>query len=257
MANQARDAAIVGIHEYPLRVAPGRSAMQIKAESISRALADAGLKLSQVDAVYDTNDGEGGGGLGLSHYLGIKPTVIDTTQVGGSSYEFQTAHALRDIRSGKANVAILSYGSMAASNRTPIGTGGATGMGAPNWQGNMEDPYGSTLIANYAMVAHRHMHNYGTTSADLAEISVSTRAHAMRNPEAVKAMTDLQFQGINEITVQDVLDSRVIADPLHLLECCMVSDGGGALVIASPEVARGTKKPPVWIIGTGEATKYR
>jgi len=257
MANQARDAAIVGMHEYPLRVAPGRSAMQIKAESISRALADAGLKLSQVDALYDTNDGEGGGGLGLSHYLGIKPTVIDTTQVGGSSYEFQTAHALRDIHAGKANVAILSYGSTAASNRTPIGTGGATGMGAPNWQGNMEDPYGSTLIANYAMVAHRHMHNYGTTSADLAEISVSTRAHAMRNPEAVKAMTDLQFQGINEITVQDVLDSRIIADPLHLLECCMVSDGGGALVIASPAVARGTKKPPVWILGTGEATKYR
>ena len=257
MANQTRDAAIVGIHEYPLRVAPGRSAMQIKAESISAALADSGLKLSEVDAVYDTNDGEGGGGLGLPHYLGLKPTVIDTTQVGGSSYEFQTAHALRDIAAGKANVAILSYGSVAASNRTPIGTGGATGTGAANWQGNMEDPFGSTLIANYAMVAHRHMHEYGTTSADLAEISVATRAHAMRNPQAVQAMTDLQFQGINEITVQDVLDSRIIADPLHLLECCMVSDGGGALVIASRDVARGTKKPPVWIIGTGEATKYR
>src|SRR5688572_12666759 len=213
MASQARDAAIVGIHEYPLRVAPGRSAMQIKAESISRALADSGLKLTDVDAIYDTNDGEGGGGLGMAHYLNLKPTVIDTTQVGGSSYEFQTAHALRDIRAGKANVASLSYGSVAASRRTPIGAGGATGQGAPNWQGNMEDSFGQTLIANYAMVAHRRVHDYGTTAADLAEISVSTRLHATRNPEAVQAMQDLQFMGTGEITVQDVLDSRVIADP--------------------------------------------
>jgi acetyl-CoA C-acetyltransferase len=108
MANQAREAAIVGIHEYPLRVAPGRSAMQIKVESIKAALDDAGLSWKDVDAIYDTNDGEGGGGLGMAHYLNLKPTVIDTTQVGGSSYEFQTAHALRDIRAGKANVAILS-----------------------------------------------------------------------------------------------------------------------------------------------------
>ena len=86
---------------------------------------------------------------------------------------------------------------------------------------------------------------------------MATRNHAMRNPEAVKAMTDLQFVKVGEITVEDVLESRMIADPLHLLECCMVSDGGGALVIASPDVARDTKKKPVWIIGTGEATKYR
>ena len=257
MASQRRDAAIVGIHEYPLRVAPGVSAMQIKTGSILKALDDAGLSLGDVDAVYDTNDGEGGGGLGLSAFLGLKPTVIDTTQVGGTSYEFQTAHALRDIAAGKASVAVLSYGSTAASLRTPIGTGGVTGAGVANWQTNMEDPYGATLIANYAMVAQRHMHEYGTTSEDLAEISVATRVHAMRNPEAVRAMTDLQFQGINEISVQDVMESRVIADPLHLLECCMVSDGGGALIIASRDVVQDTKKAPVWILGTGEATKYR
>ena len=257
MANQRRDAAIVGIHEYPLRVAPGRSAMQIKAESIKAALDDAGLKWSDVDAVYDTNDGEGGGGLGMASFLGLKPTVIDTTQVGGSSYEFQAAHAFRDIAAGKANVAILSYGSTAASSRRAIGTGGATGVGLPSWQNNMEDPYGMITVGNYALVATRHMHEYGTTSEDLAEISVATRLHATRNPEAVKAMTDLQFMGVGEITVQDVLESRMIADPLHLLECCMQSDGGGAVVIASADVARGTKKPPIWILGTGEATKYR
>ena len=257
MASQRRDAAIVGIHEYPLRVAPGVSAMQIKTDSILAALGDAGLSLGDVDAVYDTNDGEGGGGLGISAFLGLRPRVIDTTQVGGSSYEFQTAHALRDLAAGKASVAVLSYGSTAASLRTPIGTGGVTGAGAANWQSNMEDPYGSTLIANYAMVAQRHMYEYGTTSEDLAQISVATRVHAMRNPEAVKAMTDLQFQGVNEITVQDVMESRTIADPLHLLECCMVSDGGGALIIASKDVVQDTEKAPVWILGTGEATKYR
>ena len=252
-----KQAAIVGIHEYPLRVAPGRSAMQIKIESIRRALEDAGLGLQDVDAIYDANEGEGGGGLGLAAYLGIHPSIIDTTTTGGSSYEFHASHALRDIAAGRAQVAVLSYGSNAASGRRAIGTGGATGGNSPNWQNNMEEPYGMTLIAGYAMVAHRHMHQYGTTSADLARISVATRAHAMRNPEAVQAMTDLAFEGVREITVEDVIESRILADPLHLLECCMVSDGGGAVVIASKDVAKDTRKKPVWIVGTGEATKYR
>jgi acetyl-CoA C-acetyltransferase len=255
MANQRRDAAIVGIYEWPKRVDPSVSAMQIKAASIRKALDDAGLDWSDIDALYDAGDGEGGGGLGLAAYLGIHPTVIDTTQVGGSSYEFQAAHALRDIAAGKCKVAVLSYGSKAASQRIPIGTGARGGGGS--WMANMEVPYGMTLISNYAMVAQRHMHQYGTTSEQLAEISVATRTHAMRNPEAVQAMTDLQFVGVNEITVEDVMQSRMVADPLHLLECCMVSDGGGAAIIASADVARNTKKKPVWIIGSGEATQYR
>ena len=256
MANQRRDAAIVGIYEWPKRVDPAISSMQMKAASIKAALDDAGLKWGDVDAIYDAGDGDGGGGgLGLSAYLGLKPTVIDTSQVGGSSYEFHAAHALRDIAAGKANVAILSYGSKSATRRVPIGTGGGAGGGT--WSGNMEAPYGTTLIANYAMVANRHIHDYGTTSEQLAAISVATRHHAMRNPEAVQAMKDLQFVGVNEITIDDVMSSRVIADPLHLLECCMVSDGGGAVIIASGDVARNTKKKPVWILGSGEATKYR
>ncbi len=251
-----RKAAIAGIHEYPLRVAPGVSAMQIKAASLKAALDDAGLKWSDVDGLYDAGDGDGGGGLGLAAYLGIKPRVIDTTQVGGSSYEFHAAHALRDIAAGRCKVAVTTYGSTAATQRVPIGTGGGMRPGA-SWQSNMEAPYGSTLISNYAMVAHRHMHDYGTTTEQLAQISVATRKHAMRNPEAVKAMTDLQFVKVDEISVEDVLESRIIADPLHLLECCMVSDGGGAAVFVSPEIARDIKKKPVWIIGSGEATKYR
>jgi acetyl-CoA C-acetyltransferase len=257
MVSQRRDAAIVGIHEYPKRKAPGVTPLQIKAESAAKALADAGLSWSDVDGLYDAQDGAGMSGLSLAEYFGLKPNVIDTTAVGGSSYEFHASHAKRDIAAGKCRVALLTYGSTAHSDLRRIGSmAGGMGGGAASPLSNMTDSWGMTLIANYAMVARRHMHQYGTTSEQLARISVATRAHAMRNPEAVQAMTDLEFVGINEITVDDVLSSRMIADPLHLLECCMVSDGGGAVVIASPEVARDCRKKPVWIIGSGEATKY-
>ena len=255
--SQKREAAVVGIHEYPLRVAPGVSALQIKAESASKALEDAGLAWQDVDAVYDTGTHQNIGGLGISEYLGLKPRLIDTTAVGGSSYEFQAHHAAEMIAAGKASVALLTYGSTSHSDRRAIGTAGATGLGSPTPFNNMEEPWGMTLISNYGMVKARHMHQYGSTDEQFAQISVATRYHAMRNPEAVKAMTDLEFVGINEITTQDVIDSRTIAWPLHLLECCMVSDGGGAVVIASKEVAANCRKKPVWIIGGAEATKYR
>ena len=254
---QTREAAIVGIHEYPLRVAPGVSALQIKAASASKALEDAGLSWQDVDAVYDNGSHQNIGGLGISEYLGLNPRLIDNTSVGGTSYEFQAHHAATMIASGKASVALLTYGSTAHSDRRAIGTAGATGQGSPTPFNNMEDPWGMTLISGYGMVKARHMHQYGTTNEQFAEISVATRYHAMRNPEAVEAMTALEFVGVNEITTQDVLDSRMIAWPLHLLECCMVSDGGGAVVIASKEVAKNCKKSPVWIIGGAEATKYR
>ena len=255
---QRRDAAIVGIYEYPLRVVgPDISAIQIKAESAAKALEDAGFTWKDVDGVFDSGEAAGGGGLAISEYLGLKPSFIDTTSVGGSSFEFQANHAMRAISEGKCNVALLTHGSTAHSERRAIGTAGPAGEGAPTLFSNMEDPWGMTLIAGYAMVKQRHMFQYGTTDEQFAAISVATRRHAMRNPEAVKAMTDLEFVGVQEITTDDVIQSRVIAHPLHLLECCMVSDGGGAVVIASPSMARNARKKPVWIIGTGEATKYR
>jgi acetyl-CoA C-acetyltransferase len=235
----------------------GITALEIKAECARAALDDAGLKWSDVDAIYDASDGGGMAGLSIAEYFGFNPSVIDTTAVGGSSYEFQASHAMRDIAAGKCNVALLSYGSTSRADARAIGTGGATGAGAPNPTGNMEDPWGLTLIANYALVAQRHIYQYGTTSEQLAEISVATRAHAVRNPQAVRAMEDLGFVGTGEITVQDVVESRMVADPLHLLDSCMISDGGGAVVIASAAAAAGTRKKPVWLIGSGEATRYR
>ena len=254
---QKREAAIVGVYEYPLRAVGGSvNALQIKAESAAKALEDAGLTWKDVDAVYD-NGQHGAAGLAISEYFGLNPTVIDNTSVGGTSYEFHVNHAAKMIAAGKCNVALITYGSTAHSDLRAIGTAGGTGEGRANLFGNMEDPWGMTLISNYALVKSRHMHQYGTTNEQFAAISVATRRHAMRNPEAVKAMTDLGFVGIGEISPNDVVDSRMIAYPLRLLECCMVSDGGGAVIVASPEVARNCRKKPVWVIGGGEATKYR
>lgn len=256
MSGQQRSAGIVGIHEYPSRDVEGTvSPLQMKAECAARALEDAGLTWRDVDAIYDAGEAGPMSGFMISEYFGIKPTVIDTTNVGGSSYEYHAAHAARDIGAGSARVALLTYGSTAHSNTSRIGVGGRGGLGVQPGD-NMESFVGQTLVANYAMVARRHMHEYGTTSEQLAEISVATRAHAMRNPEAVQAMKDLEFVGIRETTIEDVVGSRMIADPLHLLECCMISDGGGAVVIAAPEVARDCAKPPVWVLGSGEATRY-
>lgn len=256
MSGQSRDAAIVGIYEYPDRDVDGElNPLQIKAACAARALADAGLNWSDVDAIYDASEGAPMSGLMISEYFGITPTVMDTTQVGGSSYEFHAAHARRAIREGKAKVALLTYGSTAHSNAMAIGVGGR-GLGGITPAENLEVFAGQTLVSNYAMAARRHMHEFGTTSEQLAEISTATRYHAMRNPDAVRAMEDLEFIDIRETTVQDVVNSRMIADPLHLLECCMISDGGGAVVIASADVAANCAKKPVWILGSGEATKY-
>ena len=256
MSGQQRQAAIVGIHEYPSRAVDGEvSALQIKAECAARALADAGLSWQDVDAIYDASEAAPMSGLTIAEYFGLQPNVINTTGVGGSSYEFHAGHARRAIAAGKCRVALLTYGSTAHSNAMAIGVGGQ-GFGGVTPSGNMEAFAGATLVANYAMVARRHMHQYGTTSAQLAEIATATRYHAMRNPQAVRAMEDLEFLDIRETTIDDVLNSRMIADPLHLLDCCMISDGGGAVVIASAEVARNCAHAPVWILGSGEATRY-
>jgi acetyl-CoA C-acetyltransferase len=154
-------------------------------------------------------------------------------------------------------VALLTYGSTLRSDGARLGTGG-TGLarGPVHPVGNMEDLWGLTLAGDYALVANRHAHCFGTTTEQRAEVSVATRLHATRNPEAVRAMEDLSFKSTGEITIDDVLGSRLIADPIRMLECCMISDGGGAVVIAGADAARDCRRPPVWLLGTGEAVKY-
>ena len=234
-------AAIVGIHEYESRFDPQASELSIQADSISRALDDAGLTKDDVDAMYSHS------GFLLAEYLNIFPDNIDTTQVGGGSYEFHIAHAAAAIAAGQCEVAVISYGSTARTAQRAIGTGGTATRRVPFHPEGFEAPYGTTTVGIYGLVARRHMHEFGTTSEQLAAISVSTRQHAMTNPFAV--MRD-------EITVADVINSRVVSDPLHLLDCCLVTDGGGAFVMTSAERAKGLKKKPVFVLGAGQAVAH-
>lgn len=252
----ARAAAIVGIYEHPKRLCPDHSAMQLQAWCAAEALRDAGLTPGDVDALYDALDGGLSSRLAMAEYLGLRPSVVDTTMVGGASFEFHLAHARAAILAGKCEVALLTYGSVNRSAAKRIGTGAPPSYGAENPGENMETPWGATLIANYALVANRHAHEYGTTAAQRAEIAVATRLHGTRNPEAMAALADLGIRNRGALTAADVLASPVVADPLHKLECCLVSDGAGAVVVTSDRVVAATRKPPVWVLGTGEAVSY-
>ena len=230
--------------------------MQLQARCAATALADAGLTSADVDALYSALDGGLTSRLALAEYLGVRPHVVDTTMVGGASFEFHLAHARNAIFAGKSDVALITYGATNRSAEVRLGTGAPPQYGNDNAAENMEAPWGVTLVANYALVAARHFHDYGTTPEQLAEISVVTRSHALRNPQAVEAMRVLGFRDIGEISVEDVVSSPMIADPLHKLDCCMVSDGAGAIVLVSARVARSIARRPVWVLGTGEAVGY-
>lgn len=245
-------AAIVGIFEYPGRVVADRSVLQVKAYCAGKALADAGLAWSDVDGLYDA--GEGGGGvalLALAEYFGVHPRVVNGTSTGGSSYEVLAGQAARDIGLGLTRVALITYASRQRSQGRPTSM---PRVGLPH--NNMEDPWGNTLIGSYALATRRHMYAYGTTSEQLAEIAVVARKHAVRNPEAVAGLSALGLKKTGPITVEDVVNSKMIADPLHLMDCCLVSDGGGAVVIARRDVVRDTNPRPAWILGSGVALGY-
>jgi acetyl-CoA C-acetyltransferase len=242
----SRKAAIAGVYEHPTRFAPDKSMFQIMAESVRGALDDAGLTIKEVNGLCTTGMGMSGMGIiGFCDYLDLTPNFVDSTAIGGSSFVAHTAHAAAAIAAGFCDVCLVVYGSTAASSRFAIGTGGAGGGGDPCDQ--YEVPFGPTTVGSYAMVAQRHMHDFGTTSEQLAEIAVTMRLHASMNPAA-------KYR--DPITVEDVMASRVISSPLHLLDCCIISDGGGAVVVTSAERARDLKKKPVPILGTGEAVRH-
>ena len=186
--------AVVGIHEFPSRNTRGTlNALQIKARCAARALDDAGLTWSDIDALYDDGDGIMWPGFNMPQYFDLDLKVIDTTAVGGSSFEVHVGHALRDLSSGRASVALLTYGAVAHSSQTSIGTGAKySEMGPPSPISNMEDCWGPTLVSDYGQFARRYMHDHGTRSEQLAEIAVTARYHALRNPEAVQAILDLR-----------------------------------------------------------------
>ena len=250
MADLTKAAAIVGIHEHVTRYAPDKSELQIMGESVIKALGDAGLAKKDVDGLLTAGNIRNSG-LNLVDYLDMYPSMLDNTSVGGGSFEFHLSHALNAIAAGRINCAVITYSSLARSGGVSVGTGGVARFGHPRLDpspDSFEELYGLTTVGLYAMVAQRHMHLYGTTSEQLAEVAVATRKHASMNPEAL-------FR--NPITVEDVVNSRIISSPLHLPDCCVITDGGGAVVVASPEVARSCRHTPVWVLGAGEAVAHQ
>lgn len=255
-----RRVAIVGLYEWPSRFVRGElNGMHIKSHSAARALDEAGLTWKDIDALYDDGDAQIWQGFYMPEYFDLDLKLMDTTQVGGSSFEFHVSHALSAIGTGRANVALLTYGQTHRSASTAIGTGSRyTEMGPPDPMSNMEDCWGGQVVADYAMVAMRYMHDHGISNTDLAQIAVDARYHALRNPHAVQAIKDLNLKhGPREITIDDVLDSSMVSDPLHVMDCCMTSDGGGALVLAAEEVVLDCRTKPVWVLGAAETVKFR
>ncbi|HAX24620.1 MAG TPA: thiolase [Chloroflexi bacterium] len=229
--------AIVGVAESDeLGRLPDKPAILLHAEAARNALADAGLTKDDVDGLFTA----GISTLELGEYLGIEPKVTDSTSVGGSSFVIHIAHAAAAIATGRCEVALVTHGE---SGRSRVGQMPYPSS-AQSLRGQFEAPYGLPQpVGAYAMAATRHMHDYGTTHENLAEIAVATRKWAMMNPKAM--MQD-------PITIQDVLDSRPIAYPFNLLDCCLVTDGGGAYIMTSAERAKSLKQTSVVVLGVGE-----
>ncbi|HEV7733042.1 MAG TPA: acetyl-CoA acetyltransferase [Candidatus Binatia bacterium] len=236
--------AVAGVYEHPTRFAPDKTAYQIHTESARGALADAGLGIHDVDGLFTSGVGPIGI-MSLAQHLNLKPCYMDSQAIGGSSFVSHCLHAAAAIDAGLCSVALVTYGSTAASERFAIGTGGGMVSDPPD---HFESPFGPTIVGSYALVAQRHMHEYGTTSEQLAEIAVTMRRHAGLNPQA-------KYR--DPITIEDVTASRIISSPLHLLDCCIISDGGGALVLTSAERARDLAKPSVVILGGAEAVRHQ
>jgi acetyl-CoA C-acetyltransferase len=235
-------ALIAGVHEFPER-RTARSALEIQAISARAALDDAGLDRKDVDG-YFTVAGTGGALLATLDYLNLEPRYVDGTTVGGASFVAHVHHAATAIAERRCQVALITYGSTARSLGVAVGT---RGRAAGEYLDQFEAVHGPTTVALYALVAQRHMHAYGTTPEQLAAIAVACRRHAGLNPDALYR---------DPITVADVLASPVIASPLHLLDCCVITDGGGAVVLVHPELARDLRKPPVAVLGAAEAVAH-
>lgn len=241
-----KDAAcIVGAYEHPTRKAPDLTLAQIHAEAALGALADAGLSKADIDGYFCDSEAPGLGANSMADYLGLNLRHVDTTETGGSSYMAHVSHAAQAIGAGKCDVALITLAGR------PRSEGSAVSSQSPFLSPTIPDvdfevPYGAALVNLYAMCAARHMHDHGTTSEQLAWIKVAASHHAQHNPHAMLR---------NVVSVEEVVSSPLIADPLHRLDCCVVSDGGGALIVARPEIARGLKRPVVSVLGAGEAVK--
>jgi len=236
-------AYIVGAYEHPTRKADDLTVARLHADVAKGALEDAGLTKDDIDGYFCAGDAPGLGATSMVEYMGLKVRHVDSTESGGSAPILHVAHAAEAIAAGRCNIALVTLAGR------PRAAGAILRLQPPNPDAPdvaFEGPFGPTTQNMYAMVARRHMHEFGTTSEQLAWIKVAASHHAQHNPNAMLPKV---------VTVEDVLNSPMVADPLHRLDCCVMSDGGGALIVARPEIARALKRPLVKVRAAAEAQK--
>ena len=234
-------AAIVGIGQAACGEAPGFTAIELLARASLNALADAGLEVGDVDGVFAATSTHAFPTLSVAEYLGLRPLFFDGTNVGGSSFEAHLVTAALALDAGLCSVALICYG----SNQRTAG-GRLVSMSEPQAHEAQYKP--RNPVTAYALAASRHMHQFGTTRVQLAEVAVAARAWANLNPAAFA-------QG--PLTVEDVLRARMVSDPLSVLDCCLVTDGGGACVLVRADRARDRPRPPVYVLGAAGAGWHR
>jgi acetyl-CoA acetyltransferase len=235
-------AAIVGAAESDIgAVADGLSVIDLMAQGVERALEDCGLTLADVDGVFAASGQSRMASTALCEYLGLRPRVQDSTMIGGSSFMTHVAHAQAAIEAGLCEVAVIAYGSTQRS-------AGRRNVAAREYN-PYETPFRPVMPASaYALAASRHMFQYGTTREQLAWVAVAAREWARLNPKAWEK---------DPLSVQDVLSSRLVSHPLTVRDCCLVTDGGGALVMTSSARARSLRRPPVFVLGVGECISHQ
>ena len=239
-------ACIVGAYEHPLRRAPDKSVAQLHAEVARGAIEDAGLAKDDIDGYFCAGDAPGQDAFSMAEYLDLRLRHVDTTNCGGSSAIAHVGHAAQAIAMGKCSVALITLAGRPYSEGSSGLQGRERGNTVP--EAPFEVPFGPTTVNMYAMVAMRHMHEFGTTSEQLAWVKVAASHHAAHNPNALLRQ---------RLSVSDVLDSPMVSDPLHRLDCCVVTDGGGALIVARPEVAATLGRPSVNVIGAAESIGHQ
>ncbi len=234
--------AIVGVAESDLgEVGPGYAPLDLIGQATTRALNDAGLKKEDVDGLFSASAYYHMPSLSVGEYLGIRPRYSDATNMGGSSFISHLFHAAAAIDAGLCEVALITYGSTQRSGGGRLVSGSET---LP-----YEAPYEPRYpVSMYALAASRHMHEYATKREQLAEVAIAAREWAKLNPKAFVR---------EDLKVEDVLSSRMVSSPLSVLDCCLVTDGGGAVIVAGAERARNLRNPPVYLLGVGEAHWHR
>jgi len=233
---------VVGAAETLLGVVPDHTELSMFALAAQEALSEAGMTFKDVDGIFVNYMGEEGS-VQVGEYLGISaPRYVDSTDIGGASFVAFVHHAMNAIANGRCEVALIGYASRQRSLRNRSYTLKEGGL---DNAAQFEKPYGLPWpIGYYAMIAARHFYEYGTQSEQLAEIAVAARQWAQLNPKAWKR---------DPLTVEDVLESRLICEPLRRLDCCLITDGGGVVILSNKERARNARKKPVRVLGAGES----